>query len=94
VKKSGLGKFAIGDDIDAALDLLAYGIGDGLAQGLLKRGFVISLPTVFCLHDIEKMMRPRQAADMRRLNAIGVLLKLQGTFSRWCDDAAIGCSTV
>ena len=79
-EESGLGKFAIGDDIDAALDLLAHHIGHGLAQGFLERRRVIRLSAVFCLHNVEEMMRPRQAANVGRLYAIGILLKLHGAF--------------
>ena len=35
-EESGLGEFAVGDDVDAALDLLAHHIGDGAAQRLLN----------------------------------------------------------
>ncbi len=79
-EESGLGKFAIGDDIDAALNLLAHHIGYCLAQGFLERRRVIRLSAVFRLHDIEEMMRPRQAADVCRLYAVGILLKLHDAF--------------
>ncbi len=39
-------------------------------------------------------MRPRQAADVSRLDALGILLKLHGAFSPWYDDAAIGSSVL
>jgi hypothetical protein len=79
-EETGLGKFAIGDDIDAALDLLTHHIGHGLAQRFLKRRRVIRLSAVLCLQGVEEMMRPRQAANMRGLYAIGILLKLHGAF--------------
>jgi hypothetical protein len=35
-----------------------------------------------CLHDVEEVMRPRQAADVRRLDAVGILLDAHAQSSR------------
>lgn len=48
---------------------------------MLEGRRVIGLSAVLCLHDVEEMLRPRQAANVRRLYAIGILLKLHGAFS-------------
>ncbi len=77
-KKARLGEFPVRDDVDAAIDLFAYDVGDRGAQRLPKGLFVVRLPGIFRLHHIEQPMRPRQAADMRGLDAVGILLQLHG----------------
>src|SRR5262249_40844627 len=77
-EKSGLGEFAVGDDIDAALHLFPHHIADRVVQRLLISLFVVRLPGIFRLHRIQQPVRPRQAADMGRLDAVGVLLQLHG----------------
>ena len=81
-EEAGLGKFSVGDDVDATIDLLAHHGGDRAAQYFAIRGLVVILPGIFGLDRIEQRMRPRQAADMRRLDAVGILLKLHVVFSR------------
>jgi len=45
--------------------LLADRILDGAGEGAVEGSFVVALPGVFRLDLVEKIMRPRQAADMR-----------------------------
>ena len=73
-KKAGLRQFTVGDDVDAAFDLFAYAFGDSAAQRLLEGSMVVGLTGIFRLHHVQQTMRPRQAADMRGLNAVGILL--------------------
>ena len=79
-EKARLGEFAVGDDVDAAIDLFAHDVGDRTAQRLAKGLVVVRLPGIFRLHHVEQPMRPRQAADMRGLDAVGILLQLHGWF--------------
>src|SRR6185312_11373273 len=60
--------FAVGDDLDAARDLLAHAVGDGLRQRRAERRLVVWLAGIFGLHEVEQAVRPRQAADMRGLD--------------------------
>ena len=75
-EEARLGEFAVGNDVDAAIDLLAHGFGDRRPQRVLKRLLVVRLPGIFRLHHVEQLVRPRQAADVRGLDTIGVLLDL------------------
>ena len=75
-EETRFGEFPVGDDVDAAIDLLAHDVGDSNTQRLLKCLLVIGLPAIFRLHHVEQMVRPRQAADVRSLDTIGILLEL------------------
>jgi hypothetical protein len=77
-EEARLGEFTIGDDVDAAIDLPAHHVGDGGAQCSRKSGLIVRLPGIFGFHDVEQPVRPRQAADMRGLDTIGVLLHRHG----------------
>ena len=74
-EKAGLRVFTVGDDLDPALCLLAYAIGDRLRQDGTQLAFVVGLTRILGLQEIKKIMGPRQASDMRRLDVIGVLLQ-------------------
>jgi len=51
-EEARLGKFAVSNDFDAASNLLAYDVGHGTAQRLLKGRFVVRLPGIFRLHHV------------------------------------------
>jgi hypothetical protein len=90
-KKARLGEFSVGNDVDAALHLLAHHFGDGFAQGILVSLLVVRLPGIFRLHRIEQRMRAWQAADVGRLDAVDVLLELQGAGPRSCAALHVRC---
>jgi hypothetical protein len=77
-KEARLGKFAIGNDVDAAIGLLADHLRNRFAQRLLIRCFVIRIAGIFGLHRIKQNTRSRQASDMGRLNTVGILLDRHG----------------
>jgi len=66
----GVGELAVVDQIDASLFLLAHDLGDGVLQPRLVSGLVELLPEGPLLADLEKLRRPRQAADMRGQNPV------------------------
>ena len=80
-EEARLGEFSVSDDVDAAVDLLAHHFSNRLAHRVLICLLVIRLPGIFRLHHVEQLARPRQAADVSRLDAIGILLELHGAFS-------------
>ena len=73
-EKSGLGELAVGDNIDAAFDLFADAVGDGLGQQGLEFVLVVRLLVELGLHDVEQIVRSGQAADVRGLDTVGVVL--------------------
>ena len=73
-EKSRLGILPVGHDLDTALDLLAHALGNLSRQDRIQFALVVWLSRVFCFQHIEQVVRPRQAADMRGLDVIGVLL--------------------
>ena len=52
----------------------------------VEGSLIIRLTAVFRLHQVEQIVRPRQAADMRRLNVVGVLLARHRPSSPWFPD--------
>jgi hypothetical protein len=77
-EESGLGEFTVSDDVDAAFRLLAHHIVDRFRQQDLEFSLVERLPGELRLHQVEQIMRARQAADMGCLDAVGVLLDVHG----------------
>ena len=82
-EEARLRDLAVGHDVDAALDLLAHAVRDRLGDGRVVYLLVIGLAGELRLHHIEHGVRPRQAADMRRLDAIDILLNGHGHLSRF-----------
>ena len=68
---AGLAVFAVADDVDADVRLLANHAGDFLPQGLFIRGLVVWLPIVARREDVADRHRPHEAADVRDKNSIG-----------------------
>jgi len=73
-KKARLRVFAVSYDLDPALHLLAHTVGDRLCQNGIQLALVVGLARILGLQQIKQIVRPWQAADMRRLNVIGILL--------------------
>src|SRR5262252_2000946 len=73
-EKAWLGVFAVRYDLNAALDLLADTFSDLPRQDRTQLALIIWLPRVLCFQQIEQIVRPWQAADMRGLDMIGILL--------------------
>ncbi len=73
-EEAGLGKLPVSDDVDAAVDLAGDAIGDRRGEHPVVGHVIVWLAAVFRLHHVEQRVRARQAADMRRHDAIGVLL--------------------
>src|SRR5487761_599308 len=69
---------AVGDDVDAGGDLMLDAISHGLRHPLVVSAGIVTLAAELRLHEIEQFVRPRQAADMRRLDVIAVLLDGHG----------------
>src|SRR5262249_61222469 len=80
-EKARLGILSVGYDLDPALDLFAHTFKNLVRQDCIQLALVIWLSRIFCLQQIEQIVRPRQAADMCGLNVIGVLLN-----SHWCSS--------
>ena len=81
-EEPGLRELAVGHDVDAALDLLLHGLGNRRGDGRIKRLLLVGLPRELRLEEIQHAMRARQAADMRRLDAVGILLQRHVIFLR------------
>ena len=77
-EESGLGEFAVGDDVDAALHLLAHDVARPIRQQRLEFVLIVRLAGELRLHQVEQIVRARQAADMGCLDAVGVLLDVHG----------------
>src|SRR6516165_7682817 len=73
-EKARLGIFAVGYDLNAALYLLAHAFSNLPRQDRIQLALIIWLPRVLCFQQIEQIVRPWQAADMRGLDVIGILL--------------------
>src|SRR3984893_5121466 len=73
-EEARLRELAVGHEINAAIDLLSNAVRDRLRQLRLVRLVVVRLLGEFRLHDVEQIVRPRQAADVRGLDAVVVLL--------------------
>ena len=71
--------FAVGDDVDAAILLLLHAGLDRLREDFFELRVVDGFAAEFLLQDVEQRMRPRQAADMGGLDAVGVLLQRHNT---------------
>jgi len=79
-EKTRLRVFAVRYDLNAAsLDLLAHTFSDLSRQDRIQLALIIRQPRIFCFQQIEQIVRPWQAADMRRLDVIGILLD-----GHWC----------
>ncbi len=93
-EEAGLRELAVGDDIDAAVGLLAHDIGDRFGDHPVVGLLVVRLAAVFRLHQVEQVVRARQAADMGGLDAVGVLLDGHGRVLRFllasCPTIGVG----
>ena len=70
-KKARLGLLAVGDDIDAAVLLLLYDVHHRLADAFFIGIVVDALAGELGLHQVEKIVRARQAADVGGQDAVG-----------------------
>ena len=61
---------AIRDDVDAGLGLAAHGFGDRAFDPRREERLVDRFPLCFLLDQVAQIVGPRQAADMRRQDAI------------------------
>ena len=77
-KETGLGEFAVGDNVNAAIHLFAHHVADRLRQKFIIFLLIVGLPAQFRLHQIEQVVRPRQTPNMRGLNPVGILLDGHG----------------
>ncbi len=73
-EEADLAHLAVGDDVDARLDLLLDAILDRSGDLAVERFGVVRAVVLALLHDVEQRMRPGQAADVRRENAVRALL--------------------
>src|SRR5262249_20201243 len=78
-EKARLRVFAVRYDLNATLDLLAHTFSDLSRQDRIQLALIIRQPRIFCFQQIEQIVRGWQAADMRRLDVIGILLD-----GHWC----------
>src|SRR5262249_22747001 len=60
---------------------LAHALSNLPRQDRIQLAFIIWLPRVFCFQQIEQIVGPWQAADMRGLDVIGILLD-----GHWCSS--------
>jgi len=63
-EESGLALFAVGHDVDPALDLPADSLGHRAPNARGVSLAVVGLIIEFGLHHVEQVLRARQAADM------------------------------
>src|SRR5205085_3267847 len=68
-KEAGLRLLAIRDDVYAAFDLLPHALGDGALHATRVALAIVRLAGEPGLHQVEEIVRPRQAADVRYLYA-------------------------
>jgi hypothetical protein len=61
-----LAEFAVTDDVDAGLGLLAHDLGDAIGQAALIGRLVIGGVLAPGVEEGHQIGRPNQAADMRR----------------------------
>ena len=66
-----LAHLAIADDIETGIHLLPHAVGDGVTDSRGISLFVDRLAVHLVEHHFEQIVRPRQAADVGRQNAIG-----------------------
>ena len=66
-------EFAVADDVDAGVGLLAHDFGDGFGETRLERRLVIGLAVLDGAPELDQFRRPDQAADMGGQDPIGVL---------------------
>ena len=66
--------FTIGQDIDSSLNLLAHAFGYGAPNARFIDFPVITGAADPGLHKVEKIIRARQAADVRCQNTTGIVL--------------------
>ena len=69
-----LAVLAVADDVDADCRLPADDVLDGNDESVAEFRFVIVFPGKSGAHELDQLGRAHQAADMGRLNMIGVLL--------------------
>ncbi len=69
--KADAAHLAIGDDVDAGIGLTPHGLGDGALDARRERRLVDRLAALLPQDHRPQIVGPRQAADMRRQNAIG-----------------------
>src|SRR6185503_8255469 len=67
----GLAELAVADDVNAGTCLLAYDVGNRVAQAFLIGFYVVRLAALPGAQEVLQRLRTDQAADMRRENAIG-----------------------
>jgi hypothetical protein len=67
----GLAVFAVVDDVDADLRLLAHHVSDRIVQTGVKRCVVVRLQVALRLEELLQLGRPDQAADMRGQDTAG-----------------------
>src|SRR5262249_12460530 len=68
-----LTKFAIADNIDASLRLLAHDLSDTVGEASFERRLVIGLAILDRSPELDQPRRADQAADMSGKNATGVM---------------------
>src|SRR5262249_4687742 len=83
-----LAEFAVVDDVDAEIDLLAADLGDRGAQPRGMRLLVDRLALFLSLYDIEQIGGPRQAADVSGENSLGASLHAPSPFLVDADPSA------
>ena len=65
-----LARLAVADDIDADRHLARHDVGDRLAHLRGELGSVVRLVAILLDQQLHQRLRPRQAADMRRQDAV------------------------
>ena len=74
-KKAGLGILPVSHDLDPTLHLLTHAVGNRLRQNRIQLVLVVGLTGILRFQEIKEAMRSWQAADMRRLYVMGILLQ-------------------
>src|SRR5262245_47013803 len=65
-----LAGFAVADHVEADIDLALDDVGDGAAHHAIEFGLVIGLATVFAQQQRDRVVGPRQAADVGSENPL------------------------
>ena len=66
-----LAGLAVADDIDADRDLVGDDVGHRLGRLAVEFRMIVRLVVILLHQQIDQRLRPRQAADVRRQDAIG-----------------------
>ena len=73
-EEADLAHLAVGDDVDARLDLVAHPIGHRLGDLAVEQLGVVGPAVLPLLQRVEQLVRPGQAADVGGEDAIGAAL--------------------